>query len=159
MLVDALVVVDREAAAIPLGCRRDIPIPSRHWNSHWRWRQFSPARYIEIDSSVVHQIVDDAVRRFGGALQCGLHRCGAFVQESFFSTGILSHSYERRYCFWMHDGSVSLGRLQEFAHTPHVVRDPRFHRGRDAERLVHASEIVKREPHQDCCRVVFPTSC
>jgi len=37
-----------------------------------------------------------------------------------------------------------------------VISDSRFHRGRAAERLVDAAEIVEREPHCDGGPVVLP---
>src|SRR5712692_907144 len=46
--------------------------------------------------------------------------------------------------------------LQQFAHAPYVVRDPRSHRRGRAERLVDASEVVPAIPEHDRCPMVLP---
>ena len=38
--------------------------------------------------------------------------------------------------------------LQKFSHAPHMVRDPRFHRRRDAHGLVEATEIIETSQTQ-----------
>ena len=37
----------------------------------------------------------------------------------------------------------------QFLHAPHVIRQARFHRGRDAQGLMHAAEIILREMQRD----------
>src|ERR1700680_4701230 len=46
--------------------------------------------------------------------------------------------------------------LQQFPHAPHVIGDPRLHRGSHPQRLVNSAEVVKREPAGERGPVVLP---
>src|SRR5258707_12297791 len=55
--------------------------------------------------------------------------------------------------------SETIGRsrgLQEFAHAPDVIRDPRCHRRRDSQRLMDPAEIEECEPKRVGCAKVLP---
>jgi hypothetical protein len=46
--------------------------------------------------------------------------------------------------------------LQQLAHAPNVVGDPRSHGRRHAKRFVDAAEVVEREPARDGGPVILP---
>src|ERR1039457_3323231 len=55
-------------------------------------------------------------------------------------TASINRSTQRRRHTFRENSFVPITQ-QQFPHTPHVIRDPRFHRGRDTERTVDRAEV------------------
>src|SRR5258708_30526467 len=81
------------------------------------------------------------LKRLGARLFGSAHAKGVSYEGVVISTGIVTYSYSMSRGFWHWYSLVRKGR--NLFHTPDVVCNSRFHRRRDANRLIDFGEVVE----------------